>query len=722
MPRSNECAGIKGATHPGRPIWFFLLPSPFFFLPDIHSLRVLVAAVGCLAPLLTSPSQAGSVSVLTYHNDNARTGQNTNETSLTLANVNTNSFGLLFSQPVDGYIYAQPLVVPNVNIPGKGLHNVVYVATEHDSVYAFDADSNGGANAAALWQVNFLNPAAGVTSVPSPDTTTDDLVPEIGITSTPVIDPVSSTIYVEAKTKEVSGGVTNYVHRLHALDLASGAEKFGGPVVIADTAFDGNDYTYVSGPSVTGTGDGSVGNLLTFNALRQMNRPGLLLNNGVLYLAYASHGDNGPYHGWVLGFDAQTLATNGVYNTTPNGGLGGIWESGNGPATDAAGYLYLETGNGDFAPPGELGDSVLKLATTNGVTFADYFTPFDQDNLNTTDMDVGSGGLVLLPDSVGRTNHLHLLVAGSKSGTIYLLDRDNLGQFNAADDSQIVQVIRNVVGGLWSSPAYFNGRLYFIGSGDFLNAFSISSGIINTNPTSQSLNSFDFPGATPSISANGTSDAIVWVIESDAFASGPAVLRAYDATDVSQELYSSDMAGNRDVPGGAVKFTVPTVANGKVYLGAQYSLSVYGLIAPQANFAGSPTSGTPPLAVVFTDTSSGIITNRLWNFGDGHSTNTTLLSVSHTYTAAGTNSVSLTARGPFGVNALTRTNYIAVTNSAAVTLTIQLLTNQVQLTWPAGTLQSASQVTGPYTNIAGAVSPFTLAPSASSQFFRVKVN
>ncbi|HWX22606.1 MAG TPA: PKD domain-containing protein [Candidatus Binatia bacterium] len=682
---------------------------------------LVVGVFGCVCCCLVSNSSPNLVSVLTCQNDNARTGQNTNETALTLASVNTNTFGQLFAQAVDGYLYAQPLVVPNVSIPGKGQHNVVYIATEHDSVYAFDADSNAGANAAPLWQVSFLNLPAGVTSVPNDDTGTDDIVPEIGITSTPVIDPVSHTIYVEAKTREVSGVVTNYVHRLHALDAATGAEKFGGPIVIATTAYDGANYTYVSGPSLPGTGDGSVGNLLTFNALRQMNRPGLLLNNGVIYIACASHGDLGPYHGWVLGFDAHTLATNGVFNTTPNGGLGGIWQSGAGPAADPAGFIYLETGNGDFAASVELGDSVLKLATTNGVTLADYFTPFDQDALNAADNDIGSAGEIVLPDSVGSTNHPHLLVAGSKSGTIYLLDRDNLGQFNSAADTQIVQVLRNAVGGMWNTPAYFNGALYYVGSGDVLSAFTIANGSLSTNPTSQASGTFGFPGSTPAVSANGTNDAIVWAIQSDAFAGGPAVLHAYNATNVALELYNTGMAGTRDVPGGAVKFTIPTIANGKVYVGAQYALSVYGMLAPLADFSASPTNGLLPLTVMFTDTSSGIITNRFWDFGDGATTNTPDTALAHTYRTPGANTVLLTVTGPVGTNSLSRSNYIVATNLAPVVLKIQLLTNGIQLIWPAGTLQSAAQVTGSYTNVTSATSPYLLTPSAAAQFYRVKV-
>ena len=559
---------------------------------------VLAVLFGCG---LLPHAAAAQISVWTQHYDNARTGQNTNETILTLSNVNTTTFGRLFTYPVDGYVYAQPLYVPNVTILNKGAHNVIFVATEHDSVYAFDADNGSGTNAAPLWQVSFLNPP-GTNTVPNGDVGSGDIVPEIGITSTPVIDTNSNTIYLEVKTKE-SGA---YRHRLHALDITSGAEKFGGPVRIQAT--------------VNGTGDGRVAGNVPFNDLRQMNRPGLLLFNGVVYIAYASHGDNGPYHGWLLGYDAQTLQQVGVYNTCPNGGLSGIWQAGTGPAADANGNIYFETGNGTFftnypsQTTNSLGDSFIKVATTNTapnnlLVMADYFTPFNQAALNSVDNDLGSGGTVVLPDSVGSAAHPHLLIGAGKEGRIYLLDRDNLGRYintgaGQTTDSQIVQETGpGTINGSMGAPAYFNNTIFYLGCyGDHLKAFRIANGSLSATPISQATTAnFGFPGSSPSVSANGTGNAIVWVLRNDAFgSSGPGILYAYNATNLANGIYNSSQAGLRDRLGGAVKFTVPTVANGKVYVGSEYSVSVFGLSAGwTAAPAISPNGGANPY--VFTN-------------------------------------------------------------------------------------------------------------------------
>jgi hypothetical protein len=510
------------------------------------------------------PSQ-NFVSVLTGRNDNGRTGQNTNETTLTLANVNTNSFGLLYAHSVDGYVMAQPLVLANVALPGAGFHNVLVVATEHDSVYAFDSDLNGP----PLWHDSFIDPANGITSVNSytdlqASSSPGFYGPEVGISGTPAIDPATGTIYVEVQTREVADGVTNFVHRLHALDVVTGAEKFGGPVVIQG--------------GVPGVGDGfNPINGVEFDSSKHMNRPALLLANGQVCVMFTSHQDFPPYHGWVFTYNAYTLEQEGVFNTTPNGSAGGIWQAGSGPAADAAGNIYVETGNGTFDAANEnYGDSVIKLAPVAGLPLLDYFTPYNQLYLNLEDLDIGSAGLMLLPDSVGSSAHPHLLVAGSKMGVFWLLDRDNLGQFNAGGDTQIVQEISGATGSMWVTPAYFNGTIYYSAAGDHAKAFAISNGVISTSPISQSTATTGYPGSSLVVSANGVNNAIVWGINSSANQSGPAILNAYNATNLNQLLYSSSQIPERDSAGYAIKYTMPTVANGKVYVGGVDALSVYG--------------------------------------------------------------------------------------------------------------------------------------------------
>ncbi|HZQ71164.1 MAG TPA: hypothetical protein VFA68_21745 [Terriglobales bacterium] len=518
-----------------------------------------------LACTLISAIGLAQVSVTTYHNDNSRTGQNTGETMLTPANVNVNQFGKLFTQAVDGYVYAQPLYVPNVNIAGKGLHNVVYVATEHDSVYAFDADTNTGSNASPLWQVSFINPSNGITTVSSSDVSCSDLVPEIGITSTPVIDLSSGTMYVVAKTKERG----KFFQRLHALDIGSGAEKFGGPITLTG--------------AVRGNGDGSVNGVVHYNSLRQHQRAALLLQNGNLYISSAAHCDVGPYHGWILVYNASTLAATAVYNSSPNGGLAGFWASGGGPAADASSNLFFATGNGTFDPGlgQDFGDSVLKLAPPSNkrLKVADFFTPYNQDALNQSDADLGSGGVTLLPDQTGA--HPHLLVQSGKEGTIYLIDRDKMGHFNPNNNNQIVQSLDDIIGGMWSTPAWWNNNVYFGGSYDFLRAFSFnpSTELLSSNSISSSPTFFNFPGPVPSISANGASNAILWAIQTEGYANGTSeILHAYNASNLGSELYNSSQNAGRDDAGGAVKFAVPTIANGKVYVGAVQKLDVYGLL------------------------------------------------------------------------------------------------------------------------------------------------
>lgn len=528
----------------------------------------------------------GQVNVTTYHNDNFRTGQNTQEAMLTPGNVNTNQFGRLFSSPVDGDIYAQPLYVAGLNMPGSGVHNVVFAATEGDSVYAFDAD-----NGTQLWQASMIDTAhgaaPGATTVDSNlDIQCGNITPQVGITSTPVIDLSSGTIFVEAKSKENGG----FVHRLHALDITSGNEKFPGPAVI---------------------GGSSQG--VTFDPLQHMNRPALLLMGGNIYIAFASHCDHTPYFGWVFAYDAGSFAQTGIFITTPNPnvprpngaipGAGGIWMSGAGPAGDGV-NVFASTGNGDFDNLTDFGDSIIRLTLGGGgLAITDWFTPANQDSLNAGDQDVGSGGVLLLPDQPGA--HLHELVQAAKEGKIYVIDRDQMTTDNlhycpnCASD-QIVQELPNaIVGGIWNMPAYWNNNVYFWGQGDVLRAFSVSNGLLSFQGASG--DTYGYPGATPSVSSNGVSSGIVWSLKVDAFGShGPAVLRAHDAIGLNL-LYSSDQNPGRDNPGPAVEFTVPTVANGKVYVGTSGQLSAFGLLGSATlgwhgpTFIASGVSSNPAL-------------------------------------------------------------------------------------------------------------------------------
>ena len=512
-----------------------------------------------LAVLLLPPAQP---QVITWQYDNARTGANPNETVLTPVNVNANQFGKLFSLPVDGDIYAQPLHLPRLEIPGKGIHNVVLVATEHNSVYAFDAD---GHLSTPLWQVSFINPSAGVTTVRARDVSCPFITPEVGITSTPVIDRKTGTLYVLVRTKERTGFLHDeYVQRLHALAVTTGAEKFGGPVVIR--------------ASVNGRGAGSSGGLINFNPIIENPRAALLLVNGIVYLTWGSSCDVGPYHGWVMAYDAHTLAQVAVFNTSPDAQESGIWQSDAGPAADEEGNVFMATGNGKFdaASNGrDYGDSVLKLHLKQGrFLLRDYFTPFNQNELNANDDDLGSGGPVLLPD--------HLLLVAGKGATIYVIDRERMGKYQPQKDIHAVQTLQAAGTGAFGAPAYWNRHVYFQCSQDVLKDFAVENGQLSRTPVARGAVRFIDPGATPGVSANGMKNGIVWVLESKGWRSPdrPAVLHAFEAANVARELYNSEQNSSRDRAGMALRFAVPTVVNGRVYVGAKREVDVYGLLAP----------------------------------------------------------------------------------------------------------------------------------------------
>lgn len=539
-------------------------------------LRPAVLSAVCLWLLLGSATS--QVNVTTYHNDNARTGQNSKEIILTPQNVNSGTFGKLFSHTVDSYVYAQPLYLANVTIPGKGVHNVVYVATQHDSIYAFDADRNTGAAQGPLWRTSFINPAAGIRTLSAKDTRCGDVPPEIGITGTPVINPTTRTLYVVVRTNE--NGV--YYQRLHAIDASSGHERAGSPVVIS--------------AAVSGTGVGSVDNQITFDPLQENQRAGLLLQNNLIYISWGSQCDIDPYHGWIMAYDVNTLRQRAVWISTPDGEQGAIWQGGAAPAGDSLGNVYFTTGNGTFdldIDGNDYGDSIVKLGPVhNGtVAVADYFTPFNQAYLQQKDQDLGAGGPVLLPDNASKLIP-HLMVQIGKSGTLYLVNRDNMGGYNTLGDTQIVQSILKAASGYgaWMTPVWWNSRLYISGGGDVVKSylFHANTGKFALLPSSAATTIFNFPGSTPSLSSNGPSNGILWALQEDAAKDkGPAVLHAYDALNLANELYNTNQNLTRDNPGNAVKFAVPTIANGKVYVGGEMTLAVFGLL-PVSTTGQSP--------------------------------------------------------------------------------------------------------------------------------------
>lgn len=511
-------------------------------------------------PPSSTPPPVGT-DVLTYKNDLSRSGQNLSESTLTPANVNSSSFGLLRNLPVDGKVDAQPLYASQLSISGSA-HNTVFAATEHDSVYAFDADSGS-----VLWQVSLLG--AGETL--SDSRGCNQVVPEIGVTSTPVIDRAAGAhgmLFVVAMSKDAS---SNYHQRLHALDLTTGAEMLNGPVEIAAT------YPAAGGGSTT------------FIAGQYEERAALLLLNGTLYTSWTSHCDIAPYFGWIIAYSESTLSRSTILNVAPNSGGAGpaIWMSGGGPAVDAAGNIYLLTANGvfettldtnGFPDAQDYGNSFLKISTAgSSLAVADYFTMFNEVAESSSDEDLGSGGEMLLPDLTDSSNTVrHLVIGAGKDGNIYLVNRDSMGKFNPSGNAQIWQQVSGALpGGIWSTPAYFNGTVYYADSGGTLKAFAISSAKLVSPPGSQTATQFPYPGTAPSVSANGTANAIVWAHEN----SNPAVLHAYDAANLATELYNSNQAaGNRDQFGAGNKYITPTVADGKVFVGSTSGVAVFGLL------------------------------------------------------------------------------------------------------------------------------------------------
>jgi len=520
------------------------------------------SATSKAATLKVNAAGGASTDVLTYHNDIARTGQNLNETILTTSNVTSAKFGKLGFYSVDGLVDAQPLYASNVAVPGNGTHNLLIAATEHGSVYAFDADSG-----TTIWHTSMLK--AGETT--SDRRGCDQVAPEIGVTSTPVIDRTrgaNGTVYVVAMSKDGSG---NYHQRLHALDLALGTELFSGPVEIQ--------------AKYPGAGDNSDGTNVIFDPGQYKERAALLLMNGILYTSWASHCDIRPYTGWIIAYNPGTLAQTSVLNVTPNGNEGAIWMAGAGLAADSSGNIYFLDANGDFdtnlnssgfPSNGDYGNAFMKISTSAGLAVADYFEMDNQAVENGSDTDLGSGGAMVLPDLNDGAGHtMHLAVGAGKDSNLYVVNRDSMGKFNPSNNSAIYQELPGKLpGGVFAMPAYFNNTVYYGSVGSQIQAFTITNAKLSASATAHTANSFGYPGATPSVSANGASNGIVWAIEN----STPAVLHAYDAGTLNELYNSNQAAAGRDQFGNGNKYMTPTIVNGKVFVGTPNGVAVFGLL------------------------------------------------------------------------------------------------------------------------------------------------
>ena len=516
-----------------------------------------------IVPVNPTPTPSpGQTDVVTYHYDKARTGANLSETVLTPANVNATKFGKIGFYSVDGKVDGQPVYLSQVSISGQGTHNVLYVVSEHASVYAFDADRG-----TTLWHVSLL----GSGETPSDANNCGQIAPEIGITSTPVIDRSRTphgALYTVAMSKNATG---NYFQRIHALDITTGAELFGGPATVT--------------AAYPGTGDNSTGGSVIFDARQYAERAGLLLLNGTVYTTWTSHCDQRPYTGWIIGYDANTLTQTKVLNVTPNGSEGSIWMSGTAPAADSNGNIYFLDANGTFdttldangfPSQHDFGNSFLKLSTSASLTVADYFTMSGTVAESNADEDLGSGGVLVLPDVTDSGGQTHQLAVGAgKDRVIYVVDRNAMGKFNPSADNIYQEIPGAFTDAVFSMPAYFNNTVYYGAVGNTIKAFPISNAKLAATASSKTGNAFPYPGATPSISANGSSNAIVWAVEN----SSPAVLHAYDAANLANQLYNSSQAsGSRDQFGAGNKFITPMVVNGKVYVGTASGVAVFGLL------------------------------------------------------------------------------------------------------------------------------------------------